>query len=389
MKPKLKSLLLLSFAVLALAAVMVMFSGMQPAAASAPAQEAEVEATPAPTKSCGECHPDKLNEWSQSPHAHAFDNPTFQEGWQNMETAGDCLLCHQAAYDAESNSYQAVGVSCEACHGTGSASHPPEGMAARSDEEYCGTCHPTTLGEARLSGHSTENEVSCVNCHNPHSQQVLVENPDDLCKDCHQEDLDMMTAALSQVHLQEDITCSDCHTLDVPHTFLFNFQHEDTTSFFRGFDCSSEIKASEAERVGSSHEVLGSYTVEEMNWPVVHRVSRLDTAMQCSDCHVMDEKMRADFLALGFTKEEIEQLAWDQSKFPAITSKDMAKLVAEPKKNITWIYWVAGVLAILGVFELSIVRRMEAGVSSMRKAGLLERLRNRRSKEKQTNDGEE
>ncbi|MEW5827684.1 MAG: multiheme c-type cytochrome [Chloroflexota bacterium] len=320
-----------------------------------------------PPKDCAECHPDKHDAWMESPHAHSFDDPIFQEGWANMELAGDCLLCHKAGFDEATGAYTAEGTSCEACHGQGDPAHPPAQVPVLSDEEYCGICHPTTLGEVRLSGHSTANDVRCVDCHDPHSQKVLFENPDDMCKSCHDEDLTKMDEALGKLHLQENIACASCHTLDVPHTFLLNFQHEDTSSFFKGFDCTSEITASVANRAGTSHEVLGSFVQDQMNWPIVHRVSRLESAPLCTDCHIMDEKLRTDFMALGYSPEEVDQLSWESHDFPALTGDELAKLVATPKRTWGWVYWLAGVVATFGVFEVAVTRNLEAGPKSGRK----------------------
>jgi predicted CXXCH cytochrome family protein len=365
------------------------------AGASPRLQDATPTVTPeatAPPKACVECHPDKQDAWLESPHAMSFDDPVFQEGWANMEHSEDCLLCHKATYDEASNTYIGEGVSCEACHGQGSVEHPPEDIPVLSDEEYCGTCHPTTLGEARLSGHSTENEVRCVDCHDPHSQKVLAENPDAICKNCHDaEDLGKMEASLGQLHLQENIPCADCHTLDVPHTFLFNFQHEDTAAFFKGFDCASEITESVASRAGTSHEVLGSYVKDQMNWPVVHRVSRLESAPLCSDCHVMDEKLRADFAALGYTIEEVDDLSWESEDFPPLNETDLAKLVATPRRSWSWLYWLVGVIAVFGIFEFSVARKMNGGAQVSLKEYLSSVFRRKPAKDEKKDDqrGEE
>jgi len=342
-----------------------------------------------PLKECIECHPDKQDAWLDSPHSHSFDDPVFQEGWANMEFTGECLLCHKASYDETSDTYVAEGVSCEACHGPGNSAHPPAEVPVLSDEEYCGTCHPTTLGEVRLSGHSTLNEIRCVDCHDPHSQEVLFENPNDMCKDCHEEDLGKMEAALSDLHLQENIACATCHTLDVPHTFTFNFQHEDTAAFFKGFDCTSEISASVASRVGTSHEALGSYVEDQMNWPVVHRVSRLESAPQCSDCHVMDEELRKDFTALGYSPEELDTLSWDSQDFPTLTEDELNKLVATPKQGWSWVYWVVGVVAVFGVFEVTVARKMEDSQSAGRKAGLFAIFRRKSNRKVSKNNDEQ
>lgn len=52
-----------------------------------------------------------------------------------------------------------------------------------------------------------------MDCHNPHSQKPLFENPDDLCINCHR---DGMGDYLNDLHVQKDIGCVDCHALVIP-----------------------------------------------------------------------------------------------------------------------------------------------------------------------------
>jgi predicted CXXCH cytochrome family protein len=129
-----------------------------------------------------------------------------------MSNTGDCLLCHTTDYVATTGEYSHPGVTCEACHGKVPNTHPLEPVEIRSDSEYCGTCHTTTLGEWRLTGHSHA-DVGCTDCHNPHSQQALFENPDDMCLNCHK---DSMGPYLETIHGQKGIGCVDCHALVIP-----------------------------------------------------------------------------------------------------------------------------------------------------------------------------
>ena len=191
-----------------------------------------------------------------------------------------------------------------------------------------------------------------------------------------------MDATLSEIHLQENIACADCHMLDVPHTFTFNFQHEDTSKFFKGFDCTSEIAFSVASRAGTSHEALGSYVEDQMNWPVVHRVSRLESAPQCADCHVMDEEVRSDFMALGYSLEEVDQLAWEAQDFPALNENELNKLVATPKRNWNWVFWTLAVVAIFGIFEFTVTRRLDGHPQVSLKEALSSIFRKRSSGKK-------
>jgi predicted CXXCH cytochrome family protein len=52
-----------------------------------------------------------------------------------------------------------------------------------------------------------------MDCHDPHSQKWLFENPDDLCINCHQ---GSMEAYLEDLHVQQGIGCVDCHALVIP-----------------------------------------------------------------------------------------------------------------------------------------------------------------------------
>ena len=174
----------------------------------------EEEPTPASEiKDCGKCHLDIANEWSHSPHAHAFDDPYFQERWEGMGMPGDCLACHTTNYQASTGEYAAEGVYCESCHGVATENHPPEIIPIKADTEYCGSCHTTTLSEWRKTGHAAV-DVGCMDCHDPHSQQNLFEDPDEMCINCHQEKV--MGDYLNDLHVQKDIGCVDCHALVIP-----------------------------------------------------------------------------------------------------------------------------------------------------------------------------
>jgi hypothetical protein len=52
-----------------------------------------------------------------------------------------------------------------------------------------------------------------MDCHDPHSQGNLFAVSDDLCINCHQEDMDRY---LEDIHIQKGIGCVDCHALVIP-----------------------------------------------------------------------------------------------------------------------------------------------------------------------------
>jgi predicted CXXCH cytochrome family protein len=178
------------------------------------AQEATPAAEPliGEARDCQECHLDVAAHWSESPHAHAFDDAVFHERWMGLGEPGECLVCHTTGYVQSTGEFAAGGIQCSACHGQAPENHPPEPVEIRADTEYCGVCHTTTLGEWRLTGHSTAG-VGCSACHDPHSQQALFAEPDDLCLNCHEEE---MGDYLEDLHVQKGIGCVDCHALVIP-----------------------------------------------------------------------------------------------------------------------------------------------------------------------------
>lgn len=168
--------------------------------------------TPMPDANCAECHLDVADHWEASPHAHAFDDETFQDWWNGNGQPDECLACHVTGYQESSGDYIVEGISCEGCHGPTVENHPPQPVPIKADTEFCGVCHTTTLSEWMRTGHAVD-DVGCSDCHDPHSQQPLFESPDDLCINCHKDD---MGDYLEDLHVQKDIGCVDCHALVIP-----------------------------------------------------------------------------------------------------------------------------------------------------------------------------
>jgi predicted CXXCH cytochrome family protein len=191
--------------------ILVMLFTTQIATASPPLQE-ENPLVLENAQDCGECHLDIAENWSSSPHAHAFDDAYFQEQWTALSQPGECLSCHTTDYIPSTGEYAVEGVYCSACHGNVTGEHPPAIVSLDADTEYCGSCHTTTLSEWRSTGHAPAG-VGCMDCHNPHNQKALFENPDDLCINCHPQDMERY---LEDLHVQKNIGCVDCHKLVIP-----------------------------------------------------------------------------------------------------------------------------------------------------------------------------
>ncbi len=181
------------------------------------AQDADApDLTNTPAKECQECHLDVASHWETSAHAHAYDDPVFQAQWLGLGEPAECLACHTTNFQPATGNFDQEGVACEACHGPTTAEHPPAPVPILADTEYCGTCHTTTLGEWHQSNHARQ-QIGCMDCHDPHSQQPLFAEPDDLCINCHKES---MGEYLEDMHIQEGIGCVDCHALVIPPEVL-------------------------------------------------------------------------------------------------------------------------------------------------------------------------
>jgi len=169
---------------------------------------AEVSPTPAPGAPCAECHLDVVAQWQGSTHALAYTEPKFAAAWEKVRDTGDnsCLGCHTTGFSARTGEFLNAGVTCEACHGSTPALHPPEAVTLNKGVEMCAGCHITTVNEWKRSAHG-EQQLACVTCHAPHDQSLRFATSDELCLNCHK---DAPTQGYAHTtHLEN--ACVDCH----------------------------------------------------------------------------------------------------------------------------------------------------------------------------------
>ena len=90
------------------------------------------------SETCSMCHTDIYDSWSETVHA---DSITVLED-SGMAENEECLECHTTAFGTDA--YEKA-VSCESCHGPGSAHFEAGGGAGSiekvSDESLCLKCH--------------------------------------------------------------------------------------------------------------------------------------------------------------------------------------------------------------------------------------------------------
>ena len=310
------------------------------------------EAPVIPTQDCQECHLDVASHWESSPHAHAFDDAAFQAQWASLGQPDECLACHTTNFIRSTGEYEGTGITCQACHILPETEHPPAEVPVLADTEYCGKCHTTTLGEWRLTGHAKV-DIGCMNCHDPHSQDTLFEEPDDVCTSCHAEEDPLLKEHPDVLDNLENVGCVDCHTLTIPHSFQQNYQ--DMSVFAKGFDCETTVA-----NLSKSHEFIpgigAGLTETPRSWPIVHAVTPSSYSLNCRDCHDPEEG-QLDFAALDYEPERIEALTWNE--YPAITAEQSDQLVAKPTSSQGWIGWLGGLIGIFAVFELTVTRKMK------------------------------
>lgn len=171
------------------------------------------------SQQCAQCHADKVAEWQDSRHHHAWTNALMQAGYA-VEPMPVCAQCHApypeqlAEINANRDHYRSVGkpfaipalpepkasegITCAVCHvrngtvlgptGNGGGAHPAEAEPTLKDPSFCANCHEFPFievhdGEVRVSEmpiQSTYTEwqesgfsETCQDCHMPEGRHVF------------------------------------------------------------------------------------------------------------------------------------------------------------------------------------------------------------------------
>ncbi|MBN2010246.1 cytochrome C554 [candidate division KSB1 bacterium] len=151
----------------------------------------EAQNTYVGVKSCKMCHNKaktgkQFSIWSESGHAKAFETLATEEAKAVAKKAGvegdpqkadQCLSCHVTGHGASSEIHgdkltMEEGVSCEACHGPGSAYKSMKVMK----DITAGTIKGETVGLTTITAET------CKTCHNPKSPTYKEFNFDEAAK---------------------------------------------------------------------------------------------------------------------------------------------------------------------------------------------------------------
>jgi Cytochrome c554 and c-prime len=87
------------------------------ALASADSPKQGDQPTQTPSLDCKACHKEFEKSWKAGAHGQASTDPVFKEAWEAQGKPQECLACHVTGYDADTGSWQAEGITCQACHG--------------------------------------------------------------------------------------------------------------------------------------------------------------------------------------------------------------------------------------------------------------------------------
>ena len=187
----------------------------------ASAQEGNAPASQGFTQDCAVCHTEFQMSWQSGAHGTAGSDPVFLDEWTKQGKPGACLVCHTTGYDPATATYEADGVTCEACHGEASSDHPKSPMPIDRSTDLCGRCHSDTRfgwQDWKVSTHY-QRGMDCTTCHDPHSAALkkisgsdetgeTVDQVSALCINCHQEhSMDFPYTS----HNQQGVSCVDCH----------------------------------------------------------------------------------------------------------------------------------------------------------------------------------
>lgn len=204
-------LIALMFALLAAGVTLVIAS----------AQGENPPAAPTSSQDCVTCHTEYEMTWQNGAHGKAGSDPIFLDEWTKQGKPGACLVCHTTGYDPATATYQAEGVTCEACHGPAPADHPKSPMPVDRSPDLCGRCHSDTRfgwQDWKVSTHY-QRGMDCATCHDPHSASLkkptgprdavpTTDEVSQLCINCHKEN--SMNFSYTS-HNQKGVSCVDCH----------------------------------------------------------------------------------------------------------------------------------------------------------------------------------
>lgn len=179
--------------------------------------------------------------------------------------------CHQTMKSGKISHYPTQTDRCPACHQQVNQQHPdtagPDFQLAAQGSDLCAKCHPRLVGKKYT--HPPARDGECTGCHNPHTSDrpfllnISAESQNELCKECHDQDLTAQKFTHGPVGLG---ACTYCHA---PHESDYKGLLKNNPQALC-FECHTDI----AQGVKES--------------PSVHKVVQTEGCVSCHQPHGSD-----------------------------------------------------------------------------------------------------
>ncbi|MDD5542799.1 MAG: DmsE family decaheme c-type cytochrome [Acidobacteriia bacterium] len=178
----------------------------------------------------------KSQKTEQAKTSQATSSPAPADEYVGAET---CKTCHEDIYNNFKktehfkltlySNWKVSDKGCESCHGPGKAHVDGGGdktkirtfqdLAPKQISEVCLRCHAGREEHNNYKrGEHWRNDISCVNCHNPHgpkaTNKMLTDKEPALCFSCHNEMKSQFSMPFHHKVPEGAMKCSDCHN---PH----------------------------------------------------------------------------------------------------------------------------------------------------------------------------
>lgn len=169
---------------------------------------------------CGSCHVEQYRlEIKHDINCADCHEPHSQDLRKKVPEL--CDRCHDDIYrDWNMSPHKVEGVSCDVCHPHAESGHVHRWINASS--AACGQCHKTfeELSESKMAVY----DITCTNCHNPHSQEIRTPTVSTLCGRCHNQTTSPEYYFWNaSVHKAVGASCETCHMYSEGERFRHNF----------------------------------------------------------------------------------------------------------------------------------------------------------------------
>jgi len=367
-----------------------------------------------PSQGCGTCHDNIYNDWSNSMHAKAIEDPVFKSDYlhaldeQGEEVRAYCFYCHApiVRYTGDvylKNQISGEGINCDFCHSVqsvdlenpknpfkvnpgsteygpyqnaSSPAHLTEYSELHTQSEFCAGCHELknnngvlvlgTYSEWKQSPYA-DKDIQCQNCHMPKVPGMPIVDPkvkrSELNMTSH-----LFLGGHSEINLQHAATLRTELKLDqgkaLVTVFVTNAEsgHKLPTGIpARKIILQVRLLDKKGEKIDQKEKVYQKVLLDQKGEVLTESYKMiLDAASILSDNRIAPKETRQEKfefdLASGTRPFSVEATLRYQYPVPVLTAGlmevEMAKqVVSLPQKKV----FLIGVLSWLKVFVILLI----------------------------------